>query len=145
MTTDVEGIVRAAAEEFVHSRTKVYKKGKGMNFFAFCLKHYPLVVIFSLARADLGTRADSATESAVALYMNRKVFMHFLRDRIASSKDDNKLERCLFTLLGSIEIIAAVRCRAIIHLKVIEPLHFFANDSELSFSPVDMGPILDAV
>ena len=39
----------------------------------------------------------------------------------------------------------ALRCRAITHLKVVEPLRFFASDSELALSPVDMGPILGAL
>jgi hypothetical protein len=41
--------------------------------------------------------------------------------------------------------MAAVRARAILSTKVIDPLRFFANDSGLGLSPADMGPILDRV
>ena len=82
-TTDVEGVVRAAAKEFLgHQSSKTYKKGKGATLFAFCLEHYPDFAIFILERADLGTRHGSSTEGAVALLMNRKALMHFLKDRI---------------------------------------------------------------
>lgn len=112
MTTNVEMVVRASCKEFCHSASRLYAKGKGMLFFAFCLQFYPLIVIFVLGRADLGQRHDSSTENAVALWMNRKVYMHFLQLRI-SAGGDNKLEICLFALLGCLEIIAAIRCRAI--------------------------------
>ena len=71
-TTDVEGVVRAAAKVLLsHQSSKTYKKDKGTDF-----------AIFILERADLGTRQGSSTEGAVALLMNRKVLMHFLKDRI---------------------------------------------------------------
>jgi len=105
-------------------------------------------VIFILERADLGAHQGSSTEGAVALFMNRKVFMQFLKDRIKylkSKKEKIKLETCLFILLGSLEIVAATRCRAIIHIKVTAPMRFFAKDADLDFSPADMGLALNAL
>ncbi len=62
--------------------------------------------------------------------------MHYLQTVINTAAIDNILEQYLFTVLGSVEGMAAVRARAILHIKVIEPLRFFANDSELGLSPV---------
>ena len=45
--------------------------------------------------------------------------------------------------LGSVEGIAALRARAIFHVKVVSPLRFFANSDALGFSPADMGTVLD--
>ena len=144
VTTNVDMVARAACKEFTYGATRLYAKGQGATFYAFCLHMYPLVVIFTLSRVDLGVRQDSSTEIAVPLWMNRRYFMHFLAKRI-SSGGDNKLETCLFVLLGCLEIIAAIRCRAIVHIKVTEPLRFFTNDSELNFTALDMGPVLDAL
>ena len=82
-TPDVEGVVRAAAKEFLgHQSSPTYKKGKGTALFAFCLEHNPDFAMFILERADLDTRQDSSTEGAVALFINRKALTHFLKDRI---------------------------------------------------------------
>ena len=45
----------------------------------------------------------------------------------------------MFITLGSNECIAAIRARAIFFEKVISPLRFFTNSTDLGFSPVDMG------
>ena len=80
--------------------------------------------------------------------MNRKVFMHFLKNRIKylkSEKEMSKLEICLLMLLGSLEITAATRCRVITHIKVTAPMRFFASDADLNFALADMGLVLDAL
>ena len=53
--------------------SRLYAKGHGVQFLSWCMERCPSVVVFVLERADLGTRQDSSTEGAVALYMNRKV------------------------------------------------------------------------
>ena len=59
----------------------------------------------------------------------------------------NKVCRVEFEITTEccLEIIAAIRCRAIVHIKVTEPLRFFTNDSELNFTALDMGHVLDAL
>ncbi len=73
VTDNIDGLFRAAAKEFLYIVNQAYAKGHGMQFLSWCLEHYPDVVIFTLERADLGSRQDLSTEAAVALYMNRKV------------------------------------------------------------------------
>jgi hypothetical protein len=104
-------------------------------------------VVYILNRADLGTRLDSTTEVALALYMNRELYLEFLFERMqaATSAEDNKLEKALYVLLSSTEVIAAIRVRAMIHLKITMPMRFLTNSNDVNYSPADMGPLVDAL
>lgn len=145
VSTKIENVFRAATKEFLFKGKELYAKGHGMDFLTYCLHEFPDAIIFTLERADLGTRQDSSTEGAVALLMNRKYYMKFLHDQIESNPKENILQSYLFVVLGSVEGMAAIRARAILHEKVISPLRFFANSHDLDFCPVDMGPVLDTL
>jgi hypothetical protein len=73
VTGGIEGLFRAVAKEFVYCANRTYAKGHGIQFLSWCMVNYPEVVIFTLERADLGSRQDLSTEACVALLMNRKV------------------------------------------------------------------------
>jgi len=125
---------------------KPYQKGHGIDFFAWAVKDHPKEIVWVVARADLGTRFDIDFEAAVAIYMNRRLYMKYLKFVIDTAKEPaNILELNLFTVLGSVEGMAAVRARAIFFLKVIQPLRFFANYEALGFSPTDMSAPLHAL
>jgi len=147
VTLDTEAICRAAAKEFIFSGGRIYAKGKGTLFLAWVIDKYPDRVIYILQRADLGTRLDSTTEVALALYMNRELFLEFLFERVQAAKsgEDNILEKALYVLLSSSEVIAAIRVRAMIHLKITMPMRFLTNSNDVNYSPADMGPIVDAL
>ena len=136
-----------AAKEFVFSGGRVYAKGEGSLFLAWVIDKYHDRVVYILNRADLGTRLDSTTEVALALYMNRELYLEFLFERMqaATSAEDNKLEKALYVLLSSTEVIAAIRVRAIIHLKITMPMRFLTNSNDVNYSPADMGPLVDAL
>ena len=53
--------------------------------------------------------------------------------------------RALYVLLSSTEVIAAIRVRAMIHLKITMPMRFLTNSNDVNYSPADMGPIVDAL
>ena len=143
-TTDTESICRAAAKEFVFGLTKMYAKGKGASFLAWCIGRHPTALIYVLARADLGSRIDSQIESSVALYMNRKLYMQFLKERIdAADAAGNKLEKSLWVCLASSEVIAAIRTRAMVWYKVIQPLRFFTNSKAVGFCAADMHKVIE--
>ena len=126
---------------------RLYAKGKVSLFLAWVIDEYPNRVIYILQRADLGTRLDSTTEVALAPYMNRELFLDFLFERVqaAKSEEDNKLEKALYVLLSSTEVIAAIRVRAMIHLKITLPMRFLTNSNDVNYSPADMGPLVDAL
>ena len=147
VTLDTEAVCRAAAKEFMFSGGRLYAKGKGSLFLAWVIDKNPNRVIYILQRADLGTRLDSTTEVALALYMNRDLFLEFLFERVQAAKsgEDNKLENALYVLLSSSEVIAAIRVRAMIHLKITMPMRFLTNSNDVDYSPADMGPLVDAL
>ena len=145
VSMDVESICRAANKEFMFSGSSLYAKGKGASFLSWVIHKHPHRVIYVLYRADLGSRLDSTTEAALALYMNREVYVEYLIERISSAKDDNKLELALITALTSKEVIAAIRARAMLHIKITMPMRFITNNTDLNYSPADMGPVVDAL
>ena len=73
VTLDVQGICCAAAKDTIFSPSTIYAKSKGTTFLAWCIANHPKCVVYVLPRADLGSRLDSSTEVALALYMNRKL------------------------------------------------------------------------
>ena len=108
------------------------------------MKNSPKDLVWIVARADLGTRFDIDFEAAVPIFMNRRLYMKYLKMVIDTAKEPgNILEHNLFTVLGSVEGMAAVRARAIFFMKVIQPLRYFANYEALGFSPLDMSRPLD--
>ena len=71
--------------------------------------------------------------------------MKWLEERIAAVGSNSKFEACLFTLLTSSEVLAAIRACAICHVKVVRPIRFFTSNGEVSFSPADMGPVAESL
>jgi len=101
-------------------------------------------VVYVLPRADLGTRLGSSIKVALALYMNRKIYLEWLEERTAAVGSNSKLEACLYALLSSSEVLAAIRARVVLHVRAMRLLRFFTNSGELGFSPADMGPVADS-
>ena len=76
--------------------------------------------------------------------MNRKLYMQFLKERIdAADAAGNKLEKSLWVCLASSEVIAAIRTRAIVWYKVIQPLRFFTNSKAVGFCAADMHKVME--
>ena len=124
VTLDVEGICRTAAKEFLFSASNLCAKGKGAAFFAWCITNHPRCVVYVPPRADLGTWLDSWIDVALALYMNRRPYLEWLEVCLAGIGAERKLETYLYTLLSLSEVLAAIRARAIFHLKVVRPMRF---------------------
>jgi hypothetical protein len=56
--------------------------------------------VYVLYLADLGTRLDSAAESALALYVKRELYVEYLAKHIAAASGERKLESALYTALS---------------------------------------------
>ena len=95
VTLHVDGICRAAAKKFFFSASNMYAKGKGATFLAWCIANHSKCIVNVLPQADLGTRLDSSTDVALALYMNRKLYLEWLEVRLAGMGAESKLETCL--------------------------------------------------
>ena len=69
--------------------------------------------------------------------------MLFLGEQIKLNKTENLLQRYLWDMLSSEEVMCSMISRAIFQIKVIKPLRFFTNSNEIGFGPTDMSKVLD--
>ena len=63
----------------------------------------------------------------------------------ATSAEENKLEKALYVLLSSTEVVATIWVRTMIHLKIAMLMRFLTNSNDVSYSPADMGPPVDTL
>ena len=75
--------------------------------------------------------------------MNRVIFLVFLDEHRKMVDKSNILVDNITVMLSSRPVVATIRLRAMIYIKICQPLIFFTNSKEVGFSPVDMGPVAD--
>ncbi len=78
-------------------------------------------------RYSLSNRQDAAFEGALPVYDGRGDMLIFTNECLLSS--DNLLQRSLFILLGSMEMIAQLRVASILHLAVVIPIRWLAGNT----------------
>ena len=144
VTTDIIGLLMAGEKEF--SEEANYAKGHGSMFHYFMKTYHPDAYLYPFARSLGGARQDLGTEGAMAFYMNLPYLVAFLNDRL-SIKADNILQRSLFTVLRSSEMIALLRVLSIVHIAITLPTRWLAGNtedlSEFEFGVLDMGIVVD--
>ena len=86
-------------------------------------------IFFPFARSLGGARQDLGTEGAIAFYMNLPYLVSFLNDRL-SIKADNILQRSLFTVLRSSEMIGLLRVLSIVRIAITLPTRWLAGNTE---------------
>ena len=74
-----------------------------------------------------GNRQDAAFEGAVPVYDGRGDMLIFTNECLLAS--DNLLQRLLFIVLGSMEMIAQLWVASILHLAVVLPMRWLAGNS----------------
>ena len=90
-------------------------------------------------------RQDSKTEAAFAAYYNRPIVVSFL-ETVLLLNGQNKLKDNLFVSLTSLEMISALRARAVVHDKVTTRMRFFsASESLEGWSVLDTAPVFSAL
>lgn len=75
-----------------------YAKGKGREFTAWRVKHYPTHPWIPILRAK-GGRQDVALDGAVPIFLNRRLLLEFLHPLVHVPGADNKLEKFLWRTL----------------------------------------------
>jgi hypothetical protein len=144
VSSDITALVRAVSKD-VGEGIKVYAKGSSTKFRAWLEKHHTGSLFLHTERVDLGVRQDSKTEAAFAVYYNRPIVVSFLETVLLLS-GQNKLKDNLFVSLTSLEIIATLRARAVVHDKVTTRMRFFsASESLEGWSVLDMAPVFGAL
>lgn len=99
-----------------------------------------------LERAE-GGRQDLAFDGALPLFINRVMFLEFLRELVLVPDHQNILEDYLWVVLRSNEMTALLRVCALFDLLISRPMRWLSGKgSELSdWSIYKMGPVMDEI
>ena len=135
---------RAYDKEF--SLAANYPKGHGHLFLIWLRKHYPGILLYHVESTH-GTRQDILYTSSLAMFINRKVDIEFLAYCLEGEHDTNILQRNLYVLLTSNEMVAQGRLLSIIYLSMMLPLRWLAGKThtlaEYGCGVFSMGRALD--
>ena len=106
--------MRAVDKEF--SLNANYPKGHGELFKQWIDTNHPGTLLLHVERVS-GSHQDLCVAGAGAVYLNRKLWLEFLDERL-KNPGDNILQENLFIILSSNDMIALARVCSIIHLGI---------------------------
>ena len=145
ITTDVIQLLRAVEKYFGGNAN--YAKGKGAEFMHWMRHKYPRAYLYAVSWACGGSRQDIGVEGAVAVLMNVPYYLEFLIWRFKCGHTNGILERNLYMLLRSVEMISLLRVLSILHISVCMPLRWLAGNcgelGEYGFGVADMATVVD--
>ena len=119
VNTDV-GCVLIAVEKYF-GQSANYAKGKGSMFTDWMRRYHPGAYLYPVSRACGGSRQDIGVEGACAIFMNIPHYLQFLVERMMSG-GGGILEKNLYTILASVEMISFLRVLIISHISLCLPL-----------------------
>jgi len=148
ISTSIEKHLIAIEKEF--GATANYAKGHGGRFIAWMKRYHPGALLFPVLRVTAGARQDSGTEGAIVAFMNRKYYIQFLnQDLSAKTKDHSILQKNLYIVLRSLEMIASFRMLSIIHVAIVLPHRWLAGNAHLlsneNFGITDMAEVAELI
>ena len=145
ITLDVIDLLRAVEKYFGGNAN--YAKGKGSMFMNWMETWHPEAFLFGVARACGGSRQDIGVEGAIAVIMNVPFYLEFLVWRMRCGHDGGILERNLFMMLRSIEVISLLQVLAILHILVCMPMRWLAGNcgdlAQYNFGVAEMASVVD--
>eukprot|EP00957_Ditylum_brightwellii_P043600 3304957-Ditylum_brightwellii.AAC.1 len=113
------------------SLTNNYAKGYGEDFFMYMKEHHNGELLWYVQRT-LGSRQGIITEGGLPVYWNRQYYIEFLYERLQFSDKKNSIILCnMFTILSSLDMLAAFCLCAILHISIVIPFHWFAGNSHM--------------
>jgi len=116
----ISDLLRQVNKEY--SFTASYFKGNGNEYADWKERfHLPPIRVFG------GNRQDAAFEGVLPVYDGQADMLIFTNECLLAS--DNLLQRCLFIVLGSMEMIAQLRVASILHLGVVLPMRWLAGNA----------------
>ncbi|KAL7552655.1 hypothetical protein ACHAWF_015887 [Thalassiosira exigua] len=149
VTASISAIIRAIDKEF--SLSANYPKGHGELFLEWMRDNHLGELLFHVERAA-GSRQDLCTEGAMAIIANYPYYLEFLDETLRKRdrrRDVSILQKNLFVVLKSSEMIALLRLLSIIHLSVTMPMRWLAGKShelrKFEWGPMSMGRVLDTL
>ena len=136
---------RAFEKEF--SLALNYPKGHGAEFLAFVKQHFVGSKLFAVESTH-GGRQDIVLSSSMAMYLNRCIGVAFLNFCLCiPNRQNNILQRNLFVLMTSAEMVAQSRLLAIINISIMLPLRWLAGKThelhKYEWGALSMGWALD--
>ena len=170
VTCSIGHILRACDKEFAF--TANYAKGHGSMFHAWMESFRPGLLFVPVVRVLNGNRQDASFEGAFPLYVGHSHMVAFLNERLCASKttlymilcsskacpltllfskgvSENILQRNLFIILESSEMIAQLRLCSIFFLTIIIPMHWLGSNtfklSHRQWGEKSMGRVIDLV
>ena len=126
VSPDLAHVIRAYHKEF--SLTANYPKGHGELFREWIIENYPMEFLLHAERAA-GSRQDLIYMGADAVYMNRPLNVEFLDKKLRMIGNENILQKNLFTILSSLEMISVLRFFSILHVAVVIPFRWLAGNT----------------
>lgn len=121
---EVMSLIRACFKQFHHGGE--YCKGRGREFEAWRRKMKKTGAFIPFERA-MGSRQDLAFDGAVALFRNRLICLEFLRGYLDCPKSQNILDKSLYTVLRSNEVVASLRVSVLWKYLFSEPFRWIAG------------------
>ena len=127
VSSSISAVIRAVEKKF--SLSANCPKVHGDMFGEWILQLYPGALLLYVERAA-GSRQDLCTEGCLPIIMNYPYYLEFLYWMLKKTGNNDKaslLQRNLFVVLGSVEMIALDRLLSIIHIYVCMPFHWLAG------------------
>jgi hypothetical protein len=151
VTVSISTVIRAIDKEF--SLSSNYPKGHGELFREWVPEYYPGILLLHVECAA-GSRQELCTEGSLPVYMNYPYYVEFLdsalrKPRKMKNESASILQKNLFVVLTSSEMIALVRLLSILHLSICMPFRYLAGKShefkQYGWGAADMGQVLDTL
>ena len=145
ITLDVVDLLRAIEKYFGGNAN--YAKGKGSMFMNWMRRWHPKAFLYAVSRACGGSRQDIGVEGSIAVLMNAPYYLEFLVWRMRCGHDGGILERNLFMMLRSTEVMSFLRVLSILHISVCMPMRWLAGNcgdlTQYNFGVAEMGTVVD--
>ena len=126
-----------------------YSKGKGAEFMTWMNRYHPKADLYAESWACGVSRQDIGVKGSIAVLINVPYYLEFLIWKMRCGHGDGILERNLFMLLRSVEMIDFLRVLSILHIVLCMPLQWLAvNCGDLSqhnFGVSNMASVVDII
>ena len=131
----LEALIRECNNEFGH-RKNPYEYGRGVLLFPGWMEiHHPKKWRGLLA--TVGNRNDVYFENAMTVLHMHQYYVEYMM-YVEMVKPLNKMELKIRALLGTVEIIAALKAQGLMWVKVLQPLREESNSEDIDLFYLDM-------
>ena len=150
VSSSISAVICKVDKDF--SLSSNYPKGHVDLFGKWMLQRYPCALLLHVERAS-GSRQDLWTEGCLPIIMNYPYYLEFLDwmlKKTGKNKNASLLQRNLFVVFGSVEMIALSRLLSIVYIFVCIPFHWLLGKTHRlkeynNWGPPSMAPVIDTL